>query len=383
MKRQYKILSLILIIILIGVTYYQLNYPNWPTEKWSRSNLNYQGHSQEQADLMIEDIESTDWDINSMVIVKNGFLCYEHYKMDYDAETQHHLFSATKSITATLIGIAIKEGYLESVNMKVLPFFTDIVISNVSSQKESITIEHLLIMASGLEWNESDSSPENNFIHLTNSLNPIEYVLNQPMVAEPGTIWNYNTGTSHLLSAIINRVTNMTTLDFANTYLFEPLGIDIDTWFVDYNDLQKGGVGLHMNVLDMAKIGLLYLRNGTWDGREIISEDWVKDSSTAHIAVNDFTKYGYQWWVYPSLDLFTAQGYGGQMIMVFPDYDMTAIFTSSLAPDQWPFIYLAENYLIEGALSTNLSLVYTGIMLLIIYLIVIMVKKRRKLKIIS
>jgi CubicO group peptidase (beta-lactamase class C family) len=195
-------------------------------------------------------------------------------------------------------------------------------------------------MTSGLDWGEWEypyGDPRNPSTQMYRSEDPVQFVLDRPMKSEPGVEWFYNSGGSHLLSALIQKYTEMTTLEFANRYLFEPLGIYDVSWNQDVNGICAGGGGLSLRPRDMAKFGYLYLNDGVWDGRQIVSSNWTKNSTKSVYPLGNLTPewnhagYGYQWWTIPSLGVFYALGYRGQKIYVFPAYDMIVVFTALLS----------------------------------------------------
>lgn len=271
--------------------------------------------------------------IHSVVIIRHGSLVFEQYYSDYSQvytpTLKHTHFSATKSFTSALIGIAIDKGYINSVDQRVLDFFPDISISNNDSRKEAITLHHLLSMTTGMEWNDLID-----IWGMVVANDSVEYVLSKPMAANPGAEYNYNTGASQLLSAIIQKTTGLSTLEFALKYLFKPLGIEESDviWMAGSDGINFGGIGLFLTPRNMAKFGQLYLNNGTWNSNQIISKDWIMISSQDHIeglprtGINNPSGYGYQFWLIG--DAYTALGYGGQMIQIYPTYDLIIVTTA-------------------------------------------------------
>ncbi len=166
--------------------------------------------------------------------------------------------SATKSITGTLIGIAIDKGLIDSVDHKLLDFFPDRTFANVDTQKQSITLRHVLSMSSGLDWPHNGL---NEYLEpgMEASKDWVQFVLDRPMAAAPGSVFVYNSGGSHLLSAVIQKATGMSALDFAQKHLFAPLGITNVTWATDPQGINFGAANLAMSPRDMAKLGYLYL----------------------------------------------------------------------------------------------------------------------------
>ncbi len=307
----------------------------WPTDSWRTCHPDEVGMDAELL-MQINDeiliLQRLHVDVHSVLIIKDGYIVAEQYYSDYTYDSLHPINSCTKSISSALIGIALEEGYIESVNNKVVDYFPDYEIENLTQEKENITIENMLTMSAGFEWYEMEylyNDDRNSFYQWVRSDDRIQFVLDLPLVTIPGEEFNYNTGMSHVLSAIIQNTTGLRTDLFAEENLFEPLGISGYNWFIDPNDIATGGHGLNLYTRDMARFGYLYLKNGEWDGDQIIPEDWIETSTTAHIPrkyIPEFD-YGYHWWVKPD-EYFTAVGVYGQWIYIIPDYDLVVVFTN-------------------------------------------------------
>ncbi|MFW9906171.1 MAG: serine hydrolase domain-containing protein [Candidatus Thorarchaeota archaeon] len=266
--------------------------------------------------------------MRSILIIRNGYLIHETYFSSFaNANTSINIYSCTKSVTSSLIGIAIDKGYIGGVEDLVLDYFPNRTIANLNTWKKTMTIENLLMMKSGFEWDENDySRPDNDYTLMYASPNPVQYVLDKPMATTPGSTWVYNTGCSHLLSAIIDNTTGMGTQDFAQTYLFNPLGINLPQWAIDEQNVPYGGSNLRLTPRQMAKFGFLFLNNGSWDNQQLIPQEWVTTSTQS----SDITWwYAYQWWNEPHRNTFSARGYKGQQIVVIPDYNMIVVFTAN------------------------------------------------------
>jgi CubicO group peptidase (beta-lactamase class C family) len=323
----------------------------WPTNGWLTSSLREANMNQSRIEDMFEYIESNSFDMDSVLVVKNGNLTVEEYlNEDYTASELHSVFSITKSVSSALIGIAIEEGYIESVNQKILDFFQDVNVLN-KANKENITIEHLLTHTSGVYWREDQlpySSPDNSFGLMTDSPNWVEFYLNLSIENEPGTVRNYNSGDSHMLSAILSNATGTSTYLFAKEHLFDPLGIKDLYWQQDPQGTVFGGSGLRLTPRSLAKFGYLYLNNGTWDQEQLIPEEWVLNSTKIHISWDDWASYGYQWYIYPQAKSYIALGYQQQIIWVTPEYDLVIVLTSTITEGMWPFVILAVDYIIKS-----------------------------------
>ncbi len=333
----------------------------YPTDEWESTTPEEQGMNSTILDMMDNYIEKENLAIDSILVIKNGYIIDEAnldpiFKLISSEPGPHGIYSCTKNIISTLIGIAIDQGLISSVNHKILDFFPDHAIANLDAYKQAITIENLLTMTSGLNWTEMVpyTDPANTFNIWKTSENWVQFVLDKPMVTEPGSVFNYNTGASHLLSAIIQKVTGDSTLRFAQKYLFDPIGIkqgDI-FWATDPQGIEVGGTGLALTVQDMARYGYLYLNNGTWDGKQVVSSKWVELSTKAYIQRESWPygyDYAYHWWIYPDLGIHVAMGYGGQRIFVIPDVELVVIFTAKIynPVSDWA-IKLLSNYIIAA-----------------------------------
>ena len=301
-------------------------------------------------DNMINDVESNDYRVYSILIVKNGFLVKEWYQTPFDKDYLFRVFSVSKSVTSALIGIALDKGYINSLDEFVLDYFPDYEIAN-RTLKEAMTIWHLLTMTTGLHWPEyyPYADPRNPYNTWKASEDHVGFVLNRTMVASPGTTFNYNTGASHLLSSIIQRATNMSTLDFANQYLFGPLSIEESRWYEDPQGVAGGGDNLYLKPRDMAKIGYLFLKEGNWEGKQIISKNWVRISTSVSVTLGGGLNYGYQWWIDADGDLYRALGYGEQQINVFHTQDLIVVFTGMNLNFNFAS-FLLDNYILPAVL---------------------------------
>jgi hypothetical protein len=186
-------------------------------------------------------------------------------------------------------------------------------------------------MTSGLEWKErlDDSVPES-LLAMEQSPDWQQFILDQPMAQPPGTAFEYNSGNSHLLSAIINRLTGRSALDYAKAQLFDPLGITDVFWRRDPQGISTGGTGLYLQPRDMAKIGYLYLRNGSWDGRQIVPPAWIDAVKGASVDMRlPGLRYANQFWVLPDRHVYSAVGFHRQLIVVMPDLDIVAVATGT------------------------------------------------------
>lgn len=262
------------------------------------------------------------------VIVRNGFIIDEYYKDGYDENSVFILNSASKSVTSALIGIAVDKGIIESVDVPLSQYFPQI-LENDNDYWQQITLRHLLTHTSGI-----DMSDTADWYDWRASENWVQYILDCPVTSRPGTRFNYSTGNTHLLSAVLQQASGMTLEEFGKKYLFNPMGMESVSISTDAQGISDGGNGVSMNIYDMAKFGMLYLNGGEWQGEQLVSSDWVNESTTVRFERDSGSAdYGYQWWVRTfgddNYNAYFAQGHAGQYIFVVPELQLVIAFTSN------------------------------------------------------
>ncbi len=277
-----------------------------------------------ELDDIIEMARKTD-NLRSLLIYRDGKLVSENYFDRFSSDSLEHVRSVTKSVMATLIGIAIDKGIINSVDDPITNY-----LGNEAKGKEQITIKHLMAMTSGIAWREVIGNME--IDEWINSKSPVRYVLSKPIENTPGTSWEYSTGIIHLLSAILTEASGMSTLEFANAHLFQPLGIENVQWQLLNDGYYHGGSRLQLKPRDMIKFGRLYLNKGTFNGERIISESFISEATRQQEPEGFFNShegYGYGWWVGGDENVrgFMAQGYGGQTILVIPAHEIVIAIT--------------------------------------------------------
>lgn len=248
----------------------------------------------------------------------------------YKGRDVHTLQSVTKSIAATIIGVALERGDLPSLERPFLQYFADRDLSKVDPRLRRATIEDVLTMRSGIEWHEQDRPLDatNTTVQLEASTDWIGFTLSQPMDAEPGTKWAYNSGGSQLLSGIIKTATGRFIDEYAAQHLFRPLGITDWHWKKTPTGHPDTEGGLYLAAEDLAKIGYLYLRRGEWEGSQILPVDWVERATKPHVrGVAGAWDYGYQWWITERQDteIWAGRGFGGQLLIMIPAFDAVAV----------------------------------------------------------
>jgi CubicO group peptidase (beta-lactamase class C family) len=314
--------------------------PSWPTESWQRSTPAEQKLDSERLGRLVTALRENEIrNIHSLLIVRNGRLVLEEYFNGHDAEELHELQSVSKSFTSALVGIALARGEIKGVHEKVLAFFPEMDgIDNLDERKQRMTLEDLLTMRSGTDYHErGPDSPHSRLNRMSRGWT--RFVLDRPMIAEPGTSFRYDSGAVILTSAILQARTGMHADAFAETHLFAPLGIERARWYRNAEGHPHTGGGLHLRSRDMAKLGLLYLREGRWEGRQILPASWVAGSLSRQVDLearrDRVVGYGYWWWVLPPApgsndkqDIYGAFGFKGQYIFVVPEHDMVVVVTA-------------------------------------------------------
>lgn len=299
----------------------------FPTGGW-RISLPEAQHIEEAVLLRVDEGIRADYpDVHSFLVIRHGYLVFERYYCGYNHEREHEVRSITKSFISALVGIALKEGYLTSLDQKVIDLLPNYFDSDADPRKKAITLRHLLTMTAGF-----DCDNDENFWLMRQHRDWAKATLDTPMRCEPGEQFNYDSAAMHLLSVILTHQTGMSAFDYAQARLFKPLGMQVHHWPHDPLGNSEGAAGLRLTARDMAKFGYLYLNSGQWEGQEIVPTWFVRDSTRKQSEGGDPepANYGYLWWVlYESHAVgYCAAGYGGQYIFVFPNQDLIIVTTA-------------------------------------------------------
>lgn len=296
----------------------------WPTAGWSKGLPERSGFdSGRLADGLLA-IREKGLNLHSLTLIRHGVMFLDAAFYPYDGRAPHDQASVTKSITTALIGIAADRGLLK-LDDPVLSFFPGRTLANRDAAKERITVCHLASMSSGIDC--TAAGDEQTLKEMRKSPDYVQFVLDRRMIDEPGTRFVYCSPGMHLLSAILQKAAGMTALEFARQNLFEPLGIRDVIWPADSQGVNHGWGDIHLHPHDTAKIGLLYLHRGEWEGRQIVSREWAESSVRAQIRTGRDDRYGYGWWITGDKGEFAAIGRGGQRIQVLPDIDAILVMT--------------------------------------------------------
>ena len=320
-------------------------------------------------------------EVHSMLIFKENKLVFEEYfkghKFKYDT-TKHHgelvawdrtmphrNMSVTKSITSACIGIAIDKGFIKSVHQSIFDYLPEHQRFNTGG-KGQITIEHLLTMTSGLkgnEWLVPYSNLKNDVIMVYLAEDPITHILSKSLIYEPGETFQYYGGSNFVLAEILKNAAKMNLDEFSGKYLFEPLGITPFQWLQANKGVIDGPGGLIITPRGMVKIGVTFLNKGVWNRKQIISEQWVEKSAASFPGnswmnnMGDFwgmKGYSYSWWTHQfvksdkRIEMFYAAGWGGQYIMVIPDFDTVVVFTGGNYTSFRPCFEILKKYILPA-----------------------------------
>ena len=310
----------------------------WPTNGWRTCNPSDVGMNSDDLYDAYEYALGESFKTLGLVIIRKGYIVGEYYDENSNENSRFPSYSVAKSFLSALIGIAIDEDKISDINVLAKDFLWQWDGINIEERKKQITVKHLLGMASGIEWNENYSDPDNDIVQMINTSDYLQYMLYKPMDNDPFTYWKYNTGNSVLLSAILQQATGKSGFQYGREKLFDPMGIINISWDSDPSGLTIGGWGIRTSLRSYAKFGYLFLNNGKWGSQQLVPEDWVK------LSVSQITQkidhYGLHWWILKGFgdfdlpdDIFLAIGIHGQLVYVIPSKNIViAKFSSNSDP---------------------------------------------------
>ncbi|MBU3191366.1 beta-lactamase family protein [Clostridium bowmanii] len=302
----------------------------------------------------IDDLEKEENEIHGLMILRHGNVVSEGWWAPYRSELKHMLFSLSKSFTSTAVGLAVNEGLI-SVEDKVIAYFPKELPENISENLSVMKIKHLLSMSTGHDKDTTDH------VVLQTEGNWVKGFLELEVEHEPGTYFVYNTAATYMLSAIVQKVTGHTLLNYLTPRIFKPLGIEGATFETCPKGINTGGFGLSIKTEDIAKFGQMYLEKGMYNGKALIPEAWVVEATKSHIS-NGSSKdsdweqgYGYQFWRCRH-NAYRGDGAFGQYCVVMPDQDMVVAINSGI-DDMQPVLSLIWKHLLpqlgKGILTDN------------------------------
>jgi CubicO group peptidase (beta-lactamase class C family) len=336
-----------------------------------RSTPEAQGIASSAILAFLQAAEQVGCGLHSFMLLRHGHVVAEGWWEPYKPHASHMLFSLSKSFTATAVGMAIAEGRL-SVEDPVLPFFPAETPRKPSANLTAMRVRHLLAMSTGHDHDTTE------YLRRSRDGDWARAFLARPVAYAPGTHFLYNTGASYMLSAIVQRVTGQTLLEYLQPRLLEPLGIDGATWETCPRGVNTGGFGLSIKTEDIARFGLLYLQRGVWAGQRLLPEGWVADASAVQTVngsnpENDWEQgYGYQFWLCRH-GAYRADGAFGQFCVILPAQDAVVAITAG-TPDMQAVLNLIWTHLLpvmapsplpeDGSAHTALQRKLAGLVLL-------------------
>jgi len=340
----------------------------WPTKGWAKGTPASVGLDEQVLDALDKDLASGKYMlVDSFLVFRCGEEVYErkykhNYGQIYGKEARekgplnarltgpynyfdpawhpyyhgtdlHSMQSVSKTVTSVIIGIAMTRGdFKAGVDTPVLKYFDVAKVKNIDDRKRRMTLKDVLTMTTGLDWNEevpyNDPRSDSSLMEATDDW--VQYAIDKPMATEPGKVFNYSSGATELLAHIFQKETGQDIEKYGEKYLFTPLGMD-HYWKRTYRGVVDTEGGLYLKGADLAKIGYLYLHDGMWEGKQIVSKEWVKQSLEPHIDAGEGYKYGYKWWLYCRPDtksyVWICRGFGGQRLIVLPEEQLLVVFT--------------------------------------------------------
>ncbi|MFC2129263.1 serine hydrolase domain-containing protein [Bacteroidota bacterium] len=359
MKKLYLLVYLFLALFIYSCE----NGPEDPTTySWKSSRPEAQDMDSDILDSALLEAELTGF-IDGLLVIRNGKIVAEGYFNGFDAIIPHTVMSVSKSFLSAITGIAYEQGYIESLDEKVLAYFPEYIFPGMDTRKNDISIRHLLTMRMGIKGEADDDYGV--YQGLYSSENWMKETLESELIDAPGEKMHYNTFQTHLLSGIITKATQKSTFDFCQQELLDPMNIDVDAWEQDPQGYFFGGNTMHFTPREMAVLGYLYLNNGRIDDKQIIPESWVELTTSAS---SDFKhpnewgawknyNYAYLWWLgqINDYDLFMAYGYGGQFVVVFPELNLIVVTTAKneVAPEttniqEWAIFDIISKYILPS-----------------------------------
>jgi CubicO group peptidase (beta-lactamase class C family) len=291
-------------------------------------------------------------EVDALLIARNGALVYEGYfTPETGSDRRHFLASATKSVASMVVSVAAQQGLVGSWDQSIHGLFPEAAdLFDAEPRKKDITLRHVLTMTAGLGWDTKDvTDRDRDDIHIKTAPDAVRYVLEKPVLGEPGARFFYNSGCSMLLTGLVPNVSGLEADEFARRHLFGPLGIDDWLWQTTDDGTARGQDGLYMRARDLLKLGQLLLDGGRWNGEQLVSPSWIEASFQPWTDTDwGYAHYGFQWWTLP-LDrpghavvpdgVIFASGYGGQKLFVIPELDLTAVFFGCTADDNGGISY--------------------------------------------
>jgi CubicO group peptidase (beta-lactamase class C family) len=285
----------------------------------------------------------------SLLVIRHDALVFERYYHGSAKNQSNNVHSASKSIWGAAIGIAINQGSIPSADTTIASVLPSSYAAAMTSETKTIKVRDLIGMTSGIQW--SEDTTEN---RIQRTPDWITSILKLPMATTPGTEFNYSTGNTHLVSAVLTSATRTTGCELIHQNLLAPLGIAAEHWGRDPQGYFSGGYNLYLTPRELAKFGLLYLHDGNWNGTQLVPKAWVERSMTSLVDAGDSYSYGYNFWLreIAGHHVAMAWGFGGQMIFIIKDLDLVVVMTTNtrdFTEDTFDGTSIIENNVIPAA----------------------------------
>lgn len=309
---------------------------------WYESNPTYSDPVDDSADWVVDTGQGVDEalidagveairnsSLTSVLVVRNDELVFERYLNGAGRSTSSNIHSASKTLLGAALAVAVREGFLPSLDTPVSDVLPEYFV-DAPAGKKAITIRHLMTMSSGLAWTDDETEYR---LETTNDW--VKAVLDQRLVATPGTTFNYSSGNTHVLSAVLQRASGMSTCQFVHQYLLTPMNVTAEHWGRDPQGISSGGYNVYLTPREMAKIGLLLLHGGTWKGRQLVPSSFIAEARQPRFVVDSAYSYGELLWLrtISGHQVSFAWGWGGQFIYVIPDHDVVLVATENTNDD--------------------------------------------------
>ncbi len=333
---------------------YTYTPPKFVDDGWKTNSLNDLGYDSKKVKFLFDKLLYAETHkIHSMLLVKNNEILLEEYFDSYAMDIKHDMRSTSKSIRSLLLGIALDKGFIESIDDPISKYLKALSPQkHLDVRKDSITIKHLITMSAGWDCNDWDKKSKGQEDRVYKKKDWLQYTLDLPMINDPGSVSNYCSMGVIVMSEIISKASGMPINKFADRFLFQPLGIThVDWGHTSDKEVIASGKRLYLTPRDMAKIGQLILNRGQWNEKQLVSSQWIEEATTPKTKITGMN-YGYLWWTIPFqlkdgdfVIAKVATGNGGQYIMVFPEFDMVAVFTGGAynsQDDKLPFAIVKD-----------------------------------------
>ena len=360
MRRIVSIISLLFLFFVGCDMNVLVKDPSNPIDEWETTTPEEQGLDSNLLSRAFAKADQMNF-VNSILIVRNEHLVADIYFNGYKPKDAHNFKGVSSVALSALTGIALRENFIDSLNQPILDFFPEYVTPKLDRRKLDIKIRHLLTMKAGFD------KERNNYQYVISSKNWINTTINLPLITEPDDQFRYNTFQLHLLSGIITKASAMSMMNFANKYLFDPLKVSVDHWEKDPQGIYFGGTDMFFTPRNVARIGLMFLKNGYIDGQQIIPAEWIETSLQNYTGFENRTwgefhdyNYGYIWWIgkIKEYDVCLEIGFGGQFLINIPELNMVIVTTAYYQVDwdqadrqEREIINLVANYILPAVVE--------------------------------